>query len=108
MRSGDGAGRSASQLLRTSKWTKYPVLPTLERAMRVSVTEAKGQLTELVLRAEAGDEVILTRQGHAATTEERRGGKECGRTVRMPRSAQQLKNNTKTQQKINKLQSQII
>lgn len=34
--------------------------------MRVSVTEAKGQLTELVRRAEAGDEVILTRHGHAA------------------------------------------
>ena len=28
--------------------------------MRVSVTEAKGQLNELVKRAEAGDEVILT------------------------------------------------
>ena len=34
--------------------------------MRVSVTEAKGQLTELVRRAEAGDEVILTRHGQAA------------------------------------------
>lgn len=34
--------------------------------MHVSVTEAKGQLTELVRRAEAGDEVILTRHGHAA------------------------------------------
>jgi prevent-host-death family protein len=34
--------------------------------MRVSVSEAKGQLTELVRRAEAGDEVILTRHGHAA------------------------------------------
>ena len=32
--------------------------------MRVSVTEAKGQLTELVRRAEAGDEIILTRHGH--------------------------------------------
>ncbi len=32
--------------------------------MRVSVTEAKGQLSELVRRAEAGDEVILTRHGH--------------------------------------------
>lgn len=32
--------------------------------MRVSLTEAKGQLTELVRRAEAGDEVILTRHGH--------------------------------------------
>jgi prevent-host-death family protein len=34
--------------------------------VRVSVTAAKGQLTELVRRAEAGDEVILTRHGHAA------------------------------------------
>lgn len=34
--------------------------------MRISVTVAKGQLTELVRRAEAGDEVILTRHGHAA------------------------------------------
>jgi prevent-host-death family protein len=31
--------------------------------MRVPVSEAKGQLTELVRRAEAGDEVILTRHG---------------------------------------------
>ena len=34
--------------------------------MRISVTDAKAQLTELVRRAEAGDEVILTRHGHAA------------------------------------------
>lgn len=34
--------------------------------MRVSVTEAKAQLTELVRRAEAGDEVVLTRHGHPA------------------------------------------
>jgi prevent-host-death family protein len=34
--------------------------------MRISVTEAKGQLTELVRRAEAGDEVILTRHGQEA------------------------------------------
>ena len=34
--------------------------------MQVSVTDAKGQLTELVRRAEAGDEIILTRHGHAA------------------------------------------
>lgn len=34
--------------------------------MRVSVTEAKAQLTELVRRAEAGDDVVLTRHGHAA------------------------------------------
>lgn len=35
-------------------------------AMRISVTDAKGQLTELVRRAEAGDEVILTRHGQEA------------------------------------------
>ena len=34
--------------------------------MQVSVTEAKGQLTDLVRRAEAGDEVVLTRHGRAA------------------------------------------
>ena len=35
-------------------------------AMKVSVTDAKSQLTELVRRAEAGDEVVLTRHGKAA------------------------------------------
>ena len=34
--------------------------------MRVSVTDAKGQLTELVRRAEAGEEVVLTRHGNPA------------------------------------------
>ncbi|MCC6914566.1 MAG: type II toxin-antitoxin system Phd/YefM family antitoxin [Rhodospirillaceae bacterium] len=34
--------------------------------MRISVTEAKAQLTELVRRAEAGEEIILTRHGQAA------------------------------------------
>ncbi|MDB5687602.1 MAG: hypothetical protein JWR77_2191 [Rhizorhabdus sp.] len=34
--------------------------------MRVSVSDAKGQLTELVRRAEAGDDIVLTRHGHAA------------------------------------------
>ncbi len=33
--------------------------------MQVSVTEAKGQLTRLVRRAEAGEEVVLTRHGRA-------------------------------------------
>ncbi|ARC37817.1 type II toxin-antitoxin system prevent-host-death family antitoxin [Paracoccus yeei] len=32
--------------------------------MRVSVSDAKAQLTELVKLAEAGDEVVLTRRGH--------------------------------------------
>lgn len=44
----------------TFKWS------ITELTMQVSVTEAKGQLTELVRRAEAGDDVILTRHGHAA------------------------------------------
>lgn len=34
--------------------------------MQISVTEAKAQLTELVRRAEAGDDVVLTRHGHPA------------------------------------------
>lgn len=34
--------------------------------MRVSVSEAKGQLTELVRRAEGGDEIVLTRHGRPA------------------------------------------
>jgi prevent-host-death family protein len=31
--------------------------------MRISVSEAKGQLTELVRRADAGEEINLTRHG---------------------------------------------
>jgi prevent-host-death family protein len=34
--------------------------------MRVSLTEAKGKLTDLVRRAKAGEEVMLTRHGHPA------------------------------------------
>lgn len=34
--------------------------------MQISVSDAKAQLTELVRRAEAGDEVVLTRHGHPA------------------------------------------
>lgn len=34
--------------------------------MRISVSEAKAQLTDLVRRAEAGDEVVLTRHGQPA------------------------------------------
>ena len=36
------------------------------RAVEISVTDAKAQLTELVRRAEAGDEVVLTRHGQPA------------------------------------------
>ena len=31
--------------------------------MHISVTDAKAQLTELVRRAEAGEEIVLTRHG---------------------------------------------
>ena len=34
--------------------------------MQISLTDAKAQLTELVRRAEAGDEIVLTRHGRAA------------------------------------------
>jgi len=34
--------------------------------MNIPISEAKAQLTELVRRAEAGEETILTRFGHAA------------------------------------------
>jgi prevent-host-death family protein len=37
-----------------------------ESPMRISVTDAKAQLTDLVRRAESGEEVVLTRHGHAA------------------------------------------
>ena len=34
--------------------------------MRISVTDAKARLTQLVRRAEGGDEIVLTRHGHPA------------------------------------------
>jgi prevent-host-death family protein len=34
--------------------------------VQISLTDAKAQLTELVRRAEAGDEIVLTRHGRAA------------------------------------------
>ena len=33
--------------------------------MQVSISHAKAQLTDLVRRAEEGEEVVLTRHGHA-------------------------------------------
>lgn len=36
--------------------------------MNISVSDAKAQLTELVRRAEAGDEIVLTRHGKPAVT----------------------------------------
>jgi prevent-host-death family protein len=51
------------QLVHFRKWESDPICGP---AMRISVTEAKGLLTELIRRAEAGDEVVLTRHGHPA------------------------------------------
>jgi len=34
--------------------------------MHISVTDAKAQLTDLVRRAEAGEDIVLTRHGQAA------------------------------------------
>lgn len=34
--------------------------------MEISITEAKAKLTDLVRRAEAGDEIVLTRHGQPA------------------------------------------
>ncbi len=47
------------RLIWTNLWTTFP-------DMRISVSDAKAQLTDLVRRAEAGEEVVLTRHGHAA------------------------------------------
>jgi len=65
--------------------------------VRVSVTEAKGQLTELVRRAEAGDEVVLTQHGHAAvrlvpvkSTSDRRSRRTLLEAVRAPAAANAL------------------
>lgn len=33
--------------------------------MEISVTDAKAQLTELIRRAEAGEDIVLTRHGQA-------------------------------------------
>ena len=36
-----------------------------ENAMQIAIPDAKARLTDLVRRAEAGEEVVLTRHGHA-------------------------------------------
>jgi prevent-host-death family protein len=41
-------------------------MPSRTRHTHIPVSEAKGQLTELVRRAEAGEEVIITRHGQPA------------------------------------------
>jgi prevent-host-death family protein len=37
----------------------------MEETMELAITEAKARLTDLVRRAEDGEDVVLTRHGHA-------------------------------------------
>jgi prevent-host-death family protein len=44
---------------------KWSILAEKEKNMQLAITEAKARLTDLVRRAEAGEDVVLTRHGHA-------------------------------------------
>ena len=39
-------------------------VPMAWMSVKISVSDAKGQLTDLVRRAEAGEDIVLTRHGH--------------------------------------------
>jgi prevent-host-death family protein len=63
-------------------------------SVQISVTDAKAHLTDLVRRAEAGDEIILTRHGHAAvrlvavkTLPDRKSRKDLLKAVRVSAAA---------------------
>lgn len=56
--------------------------------MEIPISEAKGRLADLVRRAEAGDEVVLTRHGHRVvrlTPVRLRQGTEQERKARLQR-----------------------
>jgi prevent-host-death family protein len=65
--------------------------------IHVPVSEAKAQLTELVRRAEAGDEVVLTRHGRPAVrfvaVKVAQGAGERRRTLEALRSSASAKAN---------------
>jgi prevent-host-death family protein len=44
---------------------KWSILARKETHMQLAITEAKARLTDLVRRAEAGEDVVLTRHGRA-------------------------------------------
>jgi len=47
------------------KWSaQWSISKGGEDDMQITVTEAKAKLTELVKRAEDGEEIVLTRHGH--------------------------------------------
>ena len=53
------------QILEMDHLAVHVVLCMEENAMQLAITEAKARLTDLVRRAEAGEEIVLTRHGHA-------------------------------------------
>lgn len=55
--------------------------------MHIWLSEAKAKFTELVRRAEAGDEVILTRHGQPAARLTPVSGKPCADELRARRRA---------------------
>lgn len=59
--------------------------------MRITVSQAKGQLTDLVRRAEAGEEVIITRHGHPAVRLVREDAKVSGDPAYRDRVLQEIR-----------------
>lgn len=55
--------------------------------MQVAITDAKARLTDLVRRAEAGEEVVLTRHGHPAVRLVRAEEKPLSEELRAKRRA---------------------
>jgi prevent-host-death family protein len=53
------------QILEVDHLAVHNVFCLKESAMELAITEAKARLTDLVRRAEAGEEIVLTRHGHA-------------------------------------------
>lgn len=64
-RSRSCGGQACHQMLEMDHLAVHAVLRMEENAMQIAVSEAKARLTDLVRRAEAGEEIVLTRHGHA-------------------------------------------
>ena len=62
-----GDGRAVSCIAAQGlNWTnQWSIFLTKECNMELAITDAKARLTELVRRAEVGEEVVITRHGHA-------------------------------------------
>ena len=60
-----GAGEAGAEVWLTKRWlTKRRNLATLWVMTTISVYEAKTQLSRLLRRVEAGEEVVIARDGH--------------------------------------------